>query len=74
MKPYTYANGEVHGDDPTKTPDLAQQSGRPARGRATFAQRARLAARRAALDPNWASRSPESKRRLLDLDLREGHQ
>jgi hypothetical protein len=76
MKPYQYRNGEVLGEDPapdpwadpTKTPDPAASSSAP-RGRGTNALA--LRARRAKNDPNWASHSPETKRRLLDLDQRE---
>ncbi|GAA1920262.1 hypothetical protein [Nocardioides marmoribigeumensis] len=76
IEPYRYANGEVHGGPPeppdpwsgTETPSLAAESS-PRRGRGT--SRLVLRARRVRDDPQWASRSPESKRRLLDLDERE---
>lgn len=75
IEPYRYASGEVHGDDPevdpwddpTKTPGPARHPGRqPARGRGTSTLV--LRARRAKTDPDWASRSKETQRLLLEID------
>jgi hypothetical protein len=76
IEPYRYANGDVLGADPaddpwadpSKTPSPAAEAS-PPRGRAS--NRLALRARRVRTDPNWASLSPETRRRLIDLDRRE---
>lgn len=77
IEPYVYRDGTVLGGppeppdpwdgDPETPGPVAESSPRRGRGTSPLA----LAARRRRTDPLWASRSPESKRMLLDLDARE---
>ncbi|MGN6253357.1 MAG: hypothetical protein ACTHNS_16255 [Marmoricola sp.] len=75
MRPYTYASGELHGDELAANvrPDLADA---PNPGAAPVTRSRRSSslarrARRARTDPDWATRSEESKRLLLDVDARD---
>ena len=69
IPPYTFANGDTHGE-PDRTPAPASAHAPPP-PRVTLAERARLARRRRETDPEWANRSKASRKRLLDLDARE---
>lgn len=67
-EPYVFTSGEQWGDEPEKAiPTYGSSQPR----RIGLGERARLGRRRREVDPLWVSRSPESKRRLLDLDKRE---
>jgi hypothetical protein len=76
MEPYVRQDGTVWGEEPTKSPAPATTRSWSATSRGrdqnNLARRARLARERAKVDPQWAERSPESRRRLLDLDVQEG--
>lgn len=68
IEPYKFANGKVYGE-PDRTPVPTKTYASPIR--LSLAERARLARRRKEADPEWANRSKESRRFLLELDAKE---
>ena len=81
IEPYVYRDGTVLGGPPEppdpwagdpETPGPGDgSSARRGRGTTATGRRFALRARRASVDRNWASLSPEAKARLLALDERE---
>jgi hypothetical protein len=70
IEPYRLQDGEQWGDElPKPIPTLYGSS---TERRGTFVERARLASRRRREDSSWGDKTPESRRLLIDIDLREG--